>query len=87
MRMRAFGSQLWKLALAAGVLALLNAPAVLAQCAMCRTALESTGGGLAKSLNLGIIVLLIPPVAIFCVIFATAYKNRKAPSDGSKNVS
>ena len=87
MKVRRFTSPLWKLILAAAVLALFNAPAVMAQCAMCRTALENAGGGLAKSLNLGIIVLLIPPVAIFCVIFATAYKHRKAPSDGSKNVS
>lgn len=82
-----FQSYLWKLIPAAAMLALFNAPAVMAQCAMCRTAIESTGGGLARSLNLGIIVLLIPPVAIFCAIFATAYKHRKAPSDVSKNVS
>ena len=85
-KMRRLKSHLWKLMLAA-MLAMLNAPAVMAQCAMCRTALESAGGGLAKSLNLGIIVLLIPPVAIFCAIFVTAYKRRSAPPDVSKNVS
>jgi heme/copper-type cytochrome/quinol oxidase subunit 3 len=87
MKMWRFKSHRWKLILATALLVLSSAPAVMAQCAMCRTAVESTGGGLAKSLNLGIIVLLIPPVAIFCAIFVTAYKHRKAPSDVTKNVS
>jgi multisubunit Na+/H+ antiporter MnhG subunit len=83
-----FKSHLRRLFAAAVALALSSVPDVMAQCAMCRTAVENAGGGnLAKSLNLGIIVLLIPPVAIFCVIFATAYKHRKAPSDVSKDVS
>lgn len=87
MKERRFKSHLWKLIPAAAMLVLACAPAVMAQCAMCRTAVENTGGGLAQSLNLGIIVLLIPPVAIFCAIFATAYKHRKAPSGVSKDVS
>jgi hypothetical protein len=56
--------------------ALLSFPAAIpaaAQCAMCKTTAESDGG-LAAGLNLGIIVLLIPPVAIFCAIFRAAYK-------------
>lgn len=50
---------------------------VMAQCAMCRTALEDGGGATARTMNLGIIVLLIPPVAIFCTIFAVAYRKGK----------
>lgn len=51
---------------------------VWAQCAMCRAAFDGpNGAALAKSMNRGIIVLLIPPVAIFCAIFITAVKYRK----------
>jgi hypothetical protein len=55
---------------------------------MCRAALDGADGAtMAKSLNRGIIVLLIPPVLIFCAIFATAYRHRKAPGNLSRNVS
>jgi hypothetical protein len=48
-----------------------------AQCALCRTALEGAGAKTARTMNLGILILLVPPVAIFCSIFAVAYKSRK----------
>ncbi|HEY0406046.1 MAG TPA: hypothetical protein VGC89_09985 [Pyrinomonadaceae bacterium] len=70
---------LWRLACAALMLALLSLPAA-AQCAMCRAAFDGASGAvMAKSLNRGIIILLVPPVAIFCGIFITAYRYRKAP--------
>ena len=50
---------------------------LLAQCAMCRTAAEATAG-----FNLGILVLLIPPVGIFCAIFWTAYKFQDPSREG-----
>ncbi|MGH9902496.1 MAG: hypothetical protein ACRD68_11875 [Pyrinomonadaceae bacterium] len=52
----------------------------LAQCPLCKTsvALSEEGGGMAASLNLGILVLLLPPVTIFCSIFFVAFKHRKA---------
>lgn len=82
-----FGKHLWlKIATAALMAALSSLPA-LAQCAMCRAALDEAGGSqMAQSMNRGIIVLLIPPVAIFCAIFITAYRHRKAPQDNSKNL-
>ena len=41
-----------------------------AQCAMCRASLAgSNNAAFIRSLNLGVLVLLIPPVAIFCSIF------------------
>lgn len=46
-----------------------------AQCALCKTAVS--GAKMARSLNLGILVLLVPPVTIFCSIFVVAYKQRK----------
>lgn len=48
-----------------------------AQCPLCRTALEGRNDSSARTINLAILVLLIPPVSIFCSIFAFAYKKRK----------
>jgi hypothetical protein len=81
------GKNLWRLGCASLMLCLLSLP-TFAQCAMCRAAFDgSSGAVMAKSLNRGIIILLIPPVAIFCAIFITAYKFRKAPMDGSEDMS
>lgn len=41
-----------------------------AQCSMCRASLVSANDSrLIRSLNLGVLVLLIPPVTIFCSLF------------------
>jgi hypothetical protein len=41
-----------------------------AQCSMCRAALTSTANSrLVRAINMGVLVLLIPPVSIFCSIF------------------
>lgn len=45
-----------------------------AQCAMCRASVEGAGDTTARTMNFAILVLLVPPVAIFCSIFAVAYK-------------
>jgi heme/copper-type cytochrome/quinol oxidase subunit 2 len=52
-------------------------PGALAQCPLCRSALENGGDKTARTMNLAIVVLLIPPVSIFCTIFAVAYRRRK----------
>lgn len=58
------------------------APA-LAQCPLCRLAVEDSAQGktMARGLNLGILVLLVPPVTVFCSIFILAFKNRKPPEN------
>ncbi len=66
-------------ALSLAALAALQPAGALAQCPMCRTAVEHAGAA-ARTLNFGIVVLLVPPVAIFCSIFAVAY--RKGEEDG-----
>ncbi len=58
-----------------------SAGEALAQCALCRTGLKDAGEATARTMNLGIIILLIPPVAIFCTIFAVAYR-RGQGTDG-----
>jgi heme/copper-type cytochrome/quinol oxidase subunit 2 len=58
------------------------APAMArAQCPLCRSGLDQAGDKTARTMNLAILVLLIPPVSIFCTIFAVAYRRRNG-SDG-----
>ena len=52
--------------------------AALAQCPLCRSAVEQAGDQTARTINLAIVVLLIPPVSIFCAIFAVAYRKAKS---------
>jgi hypothetical protein len=69
-------------ALALCALALAFPEAALAQCPLCRSALDHGGDATARTMNLAIVVLLIPPVSIFCTIFAVAYKKIKADDGG-----
>ena len=78
---RRFAATLAGLAFAAVLF--FSAGAAQGQCALCRTALKDSGEATARTLNLGIIVLLIPPVAIFCAIFAVAYRKGKEPEQDS----
>ncbi|HEX8351617.1 MAG TPA: hypothetical protein VF611_01740 [Pyrinomonadaceae bacterium] len=48
-----------------------------AQCPLCRTAVQQAGDKTARTMNLAILVLLVPPVSIFCTIFVVAYRRRK----------
>lgn len=51
----------------------------LGQCALCKTAAaNSDNQTFVRSLNLAVLVLLTPPVIIFCAIFVLAYRYRKA---------
>jgi hypothetical protein len=63
------------------LLVVLSPEAALAQCPMCKLSAASSGAEAAKSLNLGILVLLVPPVTIFCSIFVIAIKHRKSARD------
>lgn len=48
-----------------------------AQCSMCRASLTSANDSrLIRSLNLGVLVLLIPPVTIFCSLFIVLRRYR-----------
>lgn len=59
------------------LLALLAPAGADAQCAMCKSAVQGAGEQAARAMNSGILVLLVPPVAIFCSIFAVFIKYRK----------
>ena len=50
---------------------------VAAQCSMCRASLtSSTNTRLVRGFNLGVLVLLVPPVTIFCSIFILMRRSR-----------
>ena len=69
--------------LGASLLLALGCTFALAQCAMCKVSAAASGSGAADSLNLAILVLLIPPVTIFCAIFIVAYRHRAAQGETS----
>jgi hypothetical protein len=65
--------------MAIGVLAfcVLASNSTLAQCVMCKASLTGNSA-FAKNLNIGVLVLLVPPVSIFCTIFILAIRHRKS---------
>ena len=65
---------------ATAVVLLLGAPA-FGQCSMCRTALAGSNNAFfIRNFNIGVLVLLVPPVTIFCSIFIVL-KRYKASDD------
>ncbi|HEX2268968.1 MAG TPA: hypothetical protein VHH35_05520 [Pyrinomonadaceae bacterium] len=63
--------------LAAGILLLFANVDVAAQCSMCRASLTSSSNSrFIRGLNLGVLVLLVPPVTIFCSIFVVLRRYR-----------
>ena len=64
------------IALAAAVLLLASSDAD-AQCSMCRAALQNAANSkFVRNLNIGVLVLFVPPVAIFCSIFIALKRYR-----------
>ncbi|HEY0728639.1 MAG TPA: hypothetical protein VGD38_11255 [Pyrinomonadaceae bacterium] len=75
MRLRAWHTALIVALVAAAVL-LFAVPAD-AQCSMCRAALNgSNNARFIRGLSIGVLVLLIPPVTIFCSIFIVLRRYR-----------
>ncbi len=68
MRVSLYRLVLLSVALAIGVL--LVASTASAQCAMCRAALAGSNNAFfIRNFNIGVLVLLVPPVTMFCSIF------------------
>ena len=62
--------------LVVGIIFLISIPAD-AQCVMCRASLAGANSGkLIRNFNIGVLVLLIPPVSIFCSIFIILRRSR-----------
>lgn len=70
---------------AALAVAVLLPAAAGAQCAMCKTGVQAGGEQTQKTFQRAMLVLLVPPVAIFCGLFAVAYRGRRAAA-GSAGV-
>ena len=83
---RTGGSSILIFAAALGLAALAAAwpETALAQCPLCRSAVQNAGEQTARTLNLAIVVLLVPPVSIFCAIFAVVYRKARE-GDGDQN--
>jgi hypothetical protein len=65
------------IAVAALALVLVLSTSADAQCSMCRAALNNSNNArFIRNLNLGILVLLIPPVTIFCSLFIVLRRHR-----------
>lgn len=56
----------------------------LAQCAMCKAAVAASAESarVAGSMNLAVLVLLVPPILLFCAFLVVLYRYRKAPDEG-----
>jgi len=60
------------------------ASVAVGQCSMCRTSLAGSNNALfIRNFNIGVLVLLIPPVTIFCSIFFALRKFKNDPADES----
>lgn len=64
-------------ALAVSALLAVCSRLAIAQCVMCRASIGQNSL-FARNLNIGVLVLLVPPVAMFCTIFVLAFRYRKS---------
>ncbi len=67
---------LW-LVIVALVTVLLTSGSSSAQCVMCRASLGANSSFM-RNFNIGVLVLLVPPVSIFCTIFIIAFRHRRS---------
>ena len=59
------------------LLLFLSSPAAAQGCAMCRSALEGQVERVVQAINLGILVLLIPPLTIMSTILFVTFRQDK----------
>lgn len=81
--MRTPAQSIIKSVLGAAALVVVSCSDALAQCAMCKAAVASSADSASKAsgMNLAVLVLLIPPLLMFCAFFIAAYRFRKAPGE------
>ena len=65
------------LSVAALILVALCFDVATAQCVMCRASLGNNSSFI-RNFNIGVLVLLVPPVSIFCTIFVVAIRYRRS---------
>ncbi|MDA2934576.1 hypothetical protein MYX82_09570, partial [Acidobacteria bacterium AH-259-D05] len=59
------------------IVLLFSSPALAQGCAMCRTALAGQVESAVQAINLGILVLLVPPIALMSTIVFIAFRHDK----------
>jgi len=75
---------LWLVVATAAALLVLSTSA-LGQCSMCRAALGGSNNAFfIRNFNIGVLVLLVPPVTIFCSIFVALKRYRAADEEDAK---
>jgi len=81
--MRACSRFKWLVRILATVaLLLLFAGSAFAQCSMCRASLAGSNNAFfIRNFNIGVLVLLLPPVTIFCSIFIVLKRYRAADEE------
>ena len=72
----------WLLATLA--LMLMLSVVAVGQCSMCRASLAGSNSSFIRNFNIGVLVLLIPPVTIFCSIFFVLKRHRSASEPESE---
>jgi len=72
------------LVLASFVVLVLLSTSALAQCSMCRASLGGSNNAFfIRNFNIGVLVLLLPPVTIFCSIFVALKRYRATDKEDS----
>jgi hypothetical protein len=86
--MRLSFKRLVLLGAAAAIGLLLIASSASAQCAMCRAALAGSNNAFfIRNFNIGVLVLLVPPVTMFCSIFVVLkryHRDDQRPDDSGE---
>lgn len=73
------GSNIKWLILATVAVVLVLSGSALGQCSMCRAALGgSNNANFIRNFNIGVLVLLVPPVTIFCSIFLVLRRHKSS---------
>ena len=84
MRSRPYRSML--IFLAAAALLMVLSVSAFGKCSMCRASLAGSGNAFfVRNFNIGVLVLLVPPVTIFCSIFVVLKRYRAADDEELNN--
>jgi len=79
-------SRYWILGALVAALVLLLPSFAEAQCSMCRAVLSSSNNAkFIRNFNLGVLVLLVPPVTMFCSIFIVLKRYHREDEDENKS--
>jgi hypothetical protein len=80
-----FNRKLVVLIAVATVAVFMLSTSALGQCSMCKTALAGGNNALfIRNFNIGVLVLLVPPVTIFCSIFVVLKRYRNSDEERRK---